>query len=386
MNRYRQKTRRCWPSLLLALACLPACVECPDRPPSALDAGLWYVDEEGCAVGEVWVSSAEELAEISGIRCFRNTLHLWALSPELLRPGVLDDIERARAIVVERTLALSGGESQEDMGVLSLPNLTETLYLVAEDNRGLRRIEAPRLTEAISVEIEDSDSLEVLSLEGLEWLRWWLEVSSCPSLSLVDLPSLSALGQWVELEDVGSQGAGAVISLPALEDPGLRFRVAHSHIDHFDMPMLTRFDGVVELWGGSIGDPASLSLERGGTLGLSSWTAGERVMGLPTLRQARAVHVVGAELVQTLSFPALKMLGELHIDASWALREVDLPQLDCVRSISVEVHSPARPSCLLPEAFDDVVARSLAHGCETALELHDPRADANQPYDPQVCE
>jgi hypothetical protein len=375
----------------------------------------WYLDEDGCAVGNVFVVDESSFAEIAQIDCFRNILSISKVNALALERPFFKNLRSVGTLAVG-DLLWRGDEKEDGSGVvLSLDNLTNIAGLATGHSYGLVRLEVPSAVDIDALTLENEPNLLEARFDSLERVNTWLAVRHCSDLEVLYMPKLKSVGpnqhqfsfhievaairelSFPELEvvedamvidGVGCEPCfgGSTYSFPKLASVHGFLRIADSAINAIHMPMLTEI-GSLQLWGVfNVGDISNFAVKKVGSLSLSSWVNSQYQMTLPQVTEVGSMTVKMGYNAHTVYMPVLETLGSLYIEESWGLREVDFPSITCLGLVTTGVcQFSNHPYCLLPEELDDEVERSRAGGCEPTIDICDPRDNVYFPYNEQWC-
>ena len=374
----------------------------------------WTIDVEGCAVGDVIVSSPAELEEIAGITCFKDWLLIENLETRYLTPETFDHVVSIHHFSLANLVPSGPPPVAEQWGCLSLKELTQLDILSTSDTNGLIELSVPGVSEMSALALENNPDLRVARFDTLEDVRVLttrfchsLEEFHAPKLrrvgdetsplfsfyfktsSLVELslPALERVDGELVIDGVSDQthGDGLVIDLPRLHTVTSRIEIRSSLLERISLPALKTHRDSLVLGSRNLPDLDDFGLEHAAHVDLSFWVTPDMTTTLPHLRTADSISMHSLHNIHRLYMPALEELGSLFLHDCHALREVDLPAIECLGSVSTLCSFVNNTYCLLPEELDDEVARSRENGCDTLVDICDPRDNSYHRYDEAAC-
>ncbi len=121
-------------------------------------------------------------------------------------------------------LAVLGGDLIVDGGSIDAPVLGQVGHLAVRSAGANGEVRLPRLTQAVSVDVESSD-LMVLDLHDLETVDHWVSIVGNSSLTYLDLSRLESVGADLVLDDNDALPT-VVGELYGLRDVGGDLRIA----------------------------------------------------------------------------------------------------------------------------------------------------------------
>lgn len=378
----------------------------------------WYIDEQGCAVGGVVITSEKDFEEIAGIKCFRDDLFLRDLPSSFFRVGKFDHIASAKGLTIGPTVNDTAGDDY-DHGVADFPGLVSSWLLGIGHAEGLKRIGAPALSSVADIMFEESQDLAEVDFQNLEEVTGTLTLRKLVSLAVLNVPKIKRVGShnspqiefhidsvfhmnelsFPALEMVDGNltirgvfsppgsNTDAILSMPRLQTVTGWFHLESSDLERIDLPLFKIHTGPVKLTGVEVPNEHAFdgfALEEAGAIFFNYWRTADKVTYLPHLRSASSFWFQYAN-GRKIYFPALESVGSILFEEVTDVREVDMPSLTCLGSIEMLCYFADHMFCLLPEQFDDEIARSRSNGCEPTLDLCDPRDNVYIPYDEQVC-
>lgn len=384
-----------------------------------VDEPEWYVDDEGCAVGHVYVYTPKDLAKIKGINCFRNDLVIGAegkttLSSKELKDDTFLNVTRIEGLFIGQLADLDVNGMEENEGIIFMPLLEHLVVLATSETPGLKRFDFPILQNAQAIDIEKNPDLEVINFPELVDISEQLRIAHNNPLTTFDFSKLKAVGDptapifsfdievlavdhfsFPELEEVRGEVSirglfaydpqqGTHLSMPKFKSASKYFSIESSNLASIDLPEFTQCDQVILNGVFEVPDQTHFALEEVGSISLTAWLSPGNVVTLPYLRKAGSISMSFGH-GEVLYMPALEELGSLSFDDVWTMRDVDLPNIQCLGSVSTLCSFTHHMFCLLPEALDDEVARSQANGCDTQIDICDPRTNVYFPYDEEAC-
>lgn len=379
----------------------------------------WYIDENGCAVGKVVITSLDDYRQVIDVSCFKGQLRFMDFPPADFSPGLLDNIVEAEDFVINVTDETKLKQSSPDLaGQIALNNALRLEEFSIFTN-GVVSVDVPLVVSATQIVISENIDLNRASFGSLVEITGSVTAEKSPALVL-NFPALKRIG------GTGSIGMNIgdiseVISLPELEQINGYVKISASGVGTLDengdyqwsggtvdFPKLSTVNGWIDIGslnmqklslpslkihpdrlslGGYYAEGAldSFGLEEAGAISISSWVTADGTTTLPHLRKADSISMKSFDHAKVLYMPALEELGSLLLEECWKLRKVDFPALKCLGSVETLIYFPNSPFCLLPEELDDEIALSRANGCEPVVDVDDPRTNFYHPYDENWC-